>query len=103
MDDERYGALEVDVDYVVQAIDGTRPITVRAGGESAQGMARLRAGYAWNGLDTRHEVSLGVGAENESGGVEYGVMVPMDAGRVGDAVHMLSVRLYSKSNFGPPE
>ncbi|TNE91471.1 MAG: hypothetical protein EP330_05115 [Deltaproteobacteria bacterium] len=71
-------------------------LTLRAGVDGSAGPSRMRAGYAWDGVLEQHQVSWGLGIENEAGAFEYAMRVPLtnnDRG-VGGLLHTISVRVY---------
>lgn len=70
------------------------PMSFRTGGELTVNAFRPRLGYRFEGLDTTHWITPGVGGENESGAIEYALAVPLIGRlRFKDLVHTFSLRV----------
>ncbi len=106
---------DADGDYPVQVVGGARyhladigsvaldggatlegtdaPLLLAAGLEAAPVLFRIRGG--WRLEEGQHHLSWGLGTENEAGGLDYAMVIPLGSDQGFAAVtHALSLRLY---------
>jgi hypothetical protein len=89
--DPEVGGLGFELERKLEAVSNNKPWRVAGGLESAVGNARLRTGYRWDATAAAHWITGGIGAQNELGGVEYGLAVPLNSS-FSEAVHQISIR-----------
>lgn len=64
------------------------------GAEAAVGIVRPRLGYSYDGPTRQSTLTGGVGGENKSGGLDFGVAVPLGPGFTGKHIRgVLTIRL----------
>lgn len=90
--DAEIGAIATELDVKTEKITGSR-FTVGAGAEKNLGIGRFRAGWRYEGPVDRHFATVGLGAQNEFGRVEYGVAVPLNRFEVVQMIHRLSLTI----------
>jgi hypothetical protein len=83
-----------EVEYRTEAGEGLG-LNLRAGAQAAIQVARLRAGWAWQGSTDTHLVTWGLGGSTAAGSVDYAMQIPVNKPglKFGDVIHTLSVTL----------
>lgn len=100
--DPEVGALGFEVERKLEPVSNNKPWRVGAGLESVLGSARVRTGYRWDATDASHWVTGGLGAQNELGGVEYGLAIPLSTSSK-EVVHQISIRWSIPTELGDVE
>ncbi len=90
--EEHVGAWALDIDW--QATGDPRfPLSFRAGGEVRTSAVRTRLGYRFEGADLMSWIVPGLGVENDVGGIEYALSIPVSGStRWRDLLHTISAR-----------
>ncbi|MBT3218078.1 MAG: hypothetical protein HN348_03225 [Proteobacteria bacterium] len=102
LEEPKIGGVAIELDQMLESTGGV-PFEVAAGLTKAIQVARLRLGYRWDGPHEAHWVTTGVSAENEFGGIGYGVAFPVHDFAAGQMIHQLSLNIRINTALEPPE
>ena len=102
LEEPAIGGVAVELDQMLEATGGA-PFEVAAGLMKAIKVARLRLGYRWDGPNEAHWVTTGVSAENEFGGIGYGVAFPVHDFAANQMIHQLGLHIRIKTTLEPLE
>jgi hypothetical protein len=88
--DPEVGGFSLELERKLEEVNNHKPWRLGAGVESAVGTTRIRSGYRWDATSSAHWITAGLGAQNELGGVEYGIAIPLRRD-FGEIVHQISM------------
>lgn len=90
----RSDTAELAVDGSYQLEDTQTPMSMGVGGALTPGDALLRAGYRLDGPRDQQWITWGLGAENDSGAIEYAMGVPLHGElTLGTLGHYIAIRI----------
>jgi hypothetical protein len=96
------GGIEVNMDQILEDTDGA-PWELAAGLEKAAEAVQVRGGWRYDGPESRHWLTLGLGAGSSSGSLGYSIALPLTDFTAGGMIHQISLRVSMQTDKGPDD